>query len=350
MSGAQARMGDGEPPGRSRPSAGAVRALAALILAASSGSAAADAGGLDEPIPWQDAGRMAVPFLQLPFESPRILEPGQLAVSLRTFYASNIADGQSASLAVDYATETAEATAVIRWGLDPRLELHLEVPGVVDQAGFLNGTIKAVESVFGGVNPLRYGAPPLAARFRLARPNGPAVSWRGTHVGVGDVWGGAKIFVRDQQAIAPSLAVRVALKLPLARFPWGSGAPEIGGGVLAGWKMGRTSLFVAADLSVPTHSVSVLHLATMPHPAFQLGVSRALSSRFALDLQMSVHGSALADVGLKEVSGWTSYLLAGVRARAMRSWFVDFALVENLFDNQAGADFTGVLVLDWNPP
>jgi hypothetical protein len=118
--------------------------------------------------------------------------------------------------------------------------------------------------------------------------------------------------------------------------------------VLAGWETGRTAVFAAADLSVPT-GPAPLDLATRPHPTFQVGVTRALSSRVALELQASAHGPALVGVGLNEVSGWTYYALAGVRTNLARGWFVDFALVENVFDAQAGADFTSVLALEWRP-
>lgn len=310
--------------------------------------AADDAAGLLEPIPWRDAARLALPMLQLPFESPAVLEPGRVSLSLRTLYASSIGHGKSASLSVDFATETAQPSAVLRWGLRRGLELHVEVPALVDEAGFLNDTIRAVERTFAGsANPLRRGPQARSSFIRLARPDGRLVLRRGTDAGAGDVWVGLKARVRDQDGALPAVALRVALKLPTGQFPDGSGTLELGVGALAAWRAGHTSVFAAADLALPSGAVSPLRLATRPHPSFQLGLARELPWRLALELQLSAHAPAYAPVGLRQLDAWSFYLVGGVRVRATRSLFVDFALAENLFVTEAGADVSSLLRVEW---
>ena len=320
------------------------------MLVAAVGTAEARSPGLAEPFPWKDPGQMALPFLQLPFESPETLEPGHLSLALQTFYSSNVGRNATDSLIVDYRMETAQPTLVLRWAFQSNLELHLELPGVAQEAGFLNGSIKAVESIFGKVNSLRFGGQSRTAHFRLSHRDGRTVSWRGAEGALGDVWGGLKAHVHDQDLMTPSLAVRCGLSIPTGRFPYGSGALELGAGVLAGWEGGGAGLFAAADLSVPTDSAPTLHIGTRPHPALQVGISRPLSSWVSANAQMSAHAPAFEDVGMKEISAWTYYVLAGVRANAFRSWFVDLGLAENLFNAETGADITGLLVLEWHPP
>ena len=304
---------------------------------------------LHEPLPWEDAGPLAAPFLQLPFESPATLASGQLQAEVRTIYANSIASAQSADLEVAYHLETDLPSAVVRYGLADGLELHLEAAAVLDEIAFLDPAIKSVESWFGSENKLRRIPLSREPYFLVARPGGPAVSFASRGARLGDMWLGAKGLLLRQDGAAPALALRVALKLPLGQFPDGSGVVEEGLGLLAAYDLRRLHVWAAADLMVPDGPVSPLRLETRPHPAFQLAVGRELGSKVLLLLQGSAHGSALRPVHVGEADGWTFYLVGGARVMPAESLSFGLGVIENLFAAERGIDIGAILDLTWRP-
>jgi hypothetical protein len=302
---------------------------------------------LAEPIPWQDPAALAVPFLQLPFESPVPLDPGRMKLELQTLYAANIFRARSSQLSVDIDVETARPTLLLHYGLPRGVELELAVPGVFDYEGFLDGTIKSVEGLFNTMNPLRAGPSPRAGRFSVTRPDGSGVSWVGHDGGPGDLWGGLKAQLRAQDGPLPALSLRLALKVPTGRFPYGSGNLEAGSGLLAGWQLGDTSILAEGDVMVPTGAIPALGLGTRPHAAIQLGVAQRLSPSLTLMAQVSAHGAGIAKVHIGDVDGWAYYGLAGIRARPTHDTSLGFALVENFIHTERGADITAVLDFSW---
>jgi len=318
--------------------------LWALLLAALPGPARPAS---PEPIPWQDAAPLAVPFLQLPFESPETLAPGEARTALRLVYSNSIARAQSVDVTVDYQVETAQPIASLRLGLGHGLELHLEASALFEYGGVLNPAIRRVESWLGTENKLRRHPLPATSHFRILRPDGRGTSIDGSDAGVGDPWLGVKGRLREQDGPLPALAWRAALKLPAGRFPYGSGVLEEGGGLLGRWQLGGTSVALAADLMVPDGTVSPARLRTRPHPAFQVALGQELGPRFALLLQGSTHGSALQYIHMSEVDGWTFYVLVGLRAQASEHLSVGFALVENLVVTERGTDIAALLDLGW---
>jgi hypothetical protein len=321
--------------------------MSALLVLAAALPARGQSAPLDEPIPWQDAAPLALPFLQLPFESPALVEPGRLQIGVRTIYSNDIARTQSPDLQVAYHMETAQPSLVVRYGVRPGLELHLEAAGVFELNASLDPVIKEVESWFNTLNRLRTSHLSEVATFRITRSDGRGATFQGPAAAFGDVWLGVKGTLREQDGWSPGLAWRAALKLPTGRFPFGSGVVEEGVGFLAGAGAGRTHLWLAADLLVPNGSVSSARLQTRPHPAFQLAVTRVLGSRFALLLQGSTHGSALRYMHLSEIDGWTFYVLAGARLAPTPSFSVGFGVVENLVVTERGTDIAGVLDVSW---
>jgi hypothetical protein len=328
--------------GRGRCAAGALLALAVAAPA----SAAAQPLSL-QPIPWQDAAPAAVPFLQLPFESPATVDPGHLQIGIRTIYSNSIARASSSDVLVSYDLETAQPTLALRYGLRQGLELHVEVPSVAEVNPGFGSAIEGVEAWFHTENKLRRGVMPARAEFRLVRPDGRGTSFTGASGGLGDVWIGAKWLVHEQDGWIPGLAWRAALKLPTGGFPFGSGTLEGGFGMLADAGLGRTHLWLAADLMVPDGPVSSARLATRPHAAFQLGLGRQLSPHVLLLLQGSTHGPALRSLHLSEIDGWTFYVLAGARVTPTPSLSVGVGVAENLLVAERGTDIAAIVDLAW---
>lgn len=303
--------------------------------------------GTVEPIPWSDAAPLAAPFLQQPFESPAIAEPGQVWLGLRTIYSSSIASTARADLAVDYHLETAQPTLALRLGVLDGLELRAEVPVVTELDPMLDGAILGVESWFNTQNARRRGLS-STADFRVLRPDGRSAVLAGSTTGLGDVRLGLKGRLREQDGWLPALSWRAAVKLPTGRFPFGSGVVEGGAGLLAGLDLGQTHLWAAADLAVPTGGpVSSARLPVRVHPAFQLGIGRQLGRRLTLLLQASTHGAGLGEVHLSDVDGWNFYVLAGARVEASRALSLGVGLVENVIVSERGTDIAGVLDLSY---
>ncbi len=301
------------------------------------------------PIAWLDPSALMKPFLQLPFEAPETIRPGGLEISLRTFYSSTILRGWGPTLMVNVNVETAQPTAVIRYGVAEGTELQLVVPGSIDYAGWLTRPIKFVEGMFATVNPLRLGAPPQQGVIRIQRyrEGFTGLDWTGQDATVGDVSLGLKRLVRAQDGLKPTLAIRAAVGLPTGRFPDGTGELAVAGGATAGWTFGATGLWLEADGELPSGRFSSMGLPTRPHAAVQLGIAQRVASAVSLHVQASAHTAALAPVGIADVDGRTYYLLAGATVSPTRDLSFALALVENIFATRRGADISGVLEMTW---
>lgn len=300
-----------------------------------------------EPLPWQDAAPLAVPFLELPFESPRTVPPRQLELRFRTYYSNNIASAQSQQVLVYYHDETAQPSLVLRYGLFEGLELHLEAAAVAEGVAYLDPVIQEVEGFFHTENKLRKAALSRYPKFVLVRPGGQGSRFSGPQAAFGDLWVGAKGIFFEQVDHHLTFAWRAAAKLPTGRFPFGSGVLEGGAGLLASYEPGPTHAWLVADLMVPFGSVSRARLETRPHPAIQAAVGRDLGERVSLLVQGSAHGSALRYLHLSEIDGWTFYLLVGARATCTRSMTAGLGVVENLFVTERGTDIAAVLDVTW---
>ncbi len=327
------------------------RVAAALVVLGAARARADDPPGEPRPAPpiaWLDPAPLAAPFLQLPFDAPATLRPGAVVVGVRTVYSSTILVDGSDRLKANIDLETTQPILFIRYGVRDGAELQLSVSGMVDDAGFLTRPIKAVESLFDAVNPLRAGPPPRQARFRLTRPDGSGIDWSGTRGSVGDVWAGVKGRIREQAGLVPALAWRGAVKLPTAALPFGSGRFESGGGLLADTTFGWTALRLAIDAAFPSGAFSAARVHTQPHATFQLGLARRVASWATLHVQGSIHTSPVTATGITALDAPSYYLLAGVAIEPVRTMSIAFGLVENLFGGH-GADITGVLELAWRP-
>ncbi|HTN51189.1 MAG TPA: hypothetical protein VML50_02200 [Anaeromyxobacter sp.] len=327
------------------------RLRTAVIVAAllgAGGGRADDSPALPPPtIPWQDPAAFALPFLQLPFDAPEPVRPGTLELSVRTIYSSTIAKAQSPTTSIDVDLETAQPILEVRWGFMSGAELDAAIPGAIDYAGFMTKPIRWVESLFDAVNPLRLGAPPRQGRLVVTRAGGASAEWVGTVGSVGDLRLGAKVRIRDQAGGLPALSWRTALTLPTAALPFGSGSVQAGGGLLAGWTFGETALRLAADVATPAGDFTAARLHTRPHGDLQLGLSQRLAPWASVVLQGSAHTSAIVGTGLSVIEGPTFYALAGAIFEPARSVSISLGLVENVFANTRGADFSGLLDLAW---
>ncbi|BDG02213.1 DUF3187 family protein [Anaeromyxobacter oryzae] len=327
-----------------------LHALALAALAVAPAATLAD-GTPEAPAPprfvsWQDPAPLARPFLQLPFDVPEPLSRGGTEIALRTLYSNTIIRAQTSALSVNVSVESAQPMVVVRQGLRDGLELELEIPGVIDYPGFLARPIKFVDAFVGHPNPLRAGPIPKA-RVNIVREGGAGIDWSGTGGGAGDVWAGLKGRITAGHGWTPALSWRAAVKVPTAALPFGSGAVDVGGGVLCGWTFEKTALHLTADVVVPGGTFTPARLETRPHAALQIGASRRFATWLSATLQGSVHGSAITGTGMDAVDGASWYVLAGVAAEVTRRTAVTFALVENVLHASHGADITGVLELTW---
>jgi hypothetical protein len=324
------------------------RTLVAIVALLA--SAAARGAEPLRPIPWLDPSALMKPFLQLAFEAPETVRPGTLELSLRTFYSSTILRGWGSTLMVNVNVETAQPTAVIRYGVADGTELQLVVPGAIDYEGWLTRPIKFVEGTVANVNRLRVGAPPRQGRIQIQDyRRGTGLDWVGDGGTIGDLSLGVKTLVGRQDGVKPAVSIRAALGLPTGRFPDGTGQPALAGGATAGWTLGSTAIWLEADGELPSATFSSMELRTRPHGALQLGVAQRIGSAISLHVQTSTHSAALAPFGISDVDGRTSYLLAGLTATPTRALSVAFALVENIFTTARGADISAVLELTWRP-
>jgi hypothetical protein len=289
-------------------------------------------------------------FLQLPFQEPAVVEPGTLRAEAQLSYANSILVATSPSLALDVDLESAGLLGLLRYGLTRGVEAQLGVPVIVDYGGFLDGPIEAFERALGATPmPGRLNHPPNLARFRLTRPDGSGV-WRdGAGAGLGDVWAGLKARLLDEAGAIPALSLRVVVKAPTGRPPYGSGEVDLGASLSAGWALGQVALWLQLDAVAPTAGLRDAHLATRLYGAGQLGAAVAVSAAVSLHAQWAAHLSPFSRTGLAPLDEATHYLLAGTTVALSRSLQIEVAFAENVFSPAWGADFTVLLGLRGRP-
>ncbi len=337
-----------EGPGRSNGGRGtfvrpARRALAvALCLGLRGAAFAAEDRELPPPIPWQQPAGLQRLFLQLPFEAPSVAPPGSFDCELRLIYSNTIMVAQGSAASVDIDVETAQLTALLRYGVTSGVELQLGLPFYVDYGGFLDGPIEWVEGLFHAANPERGTRPRGESRYRVSYRSA-AVALDSPEAGLGDAWVGVKGVLLEDAGGWPSLALRAALKFPTGRFPFGSGEFDAGGSLLLGWAFAPVALRLQLDVAVPTAGLQVIGIPTRAYGAVQLGVAIRLGSSVALHAQASADTSPLRGTGLDEVDGGVRYVLVGASVGVSRSVELDFAAVENVFSPYRGADFAVVV-------
>ncbi|WP_242342437.1 hypothetical protein [Anaeromyxobacter terrae] len=322
-------------------SATAIAALAACCWAVAP-RAAGDPGGevtVATPIPWQEPAPLARLFLQLPFEAPEVVPARQLELELRLLYSNSLLAAENERFTLDIQVETAQPTVILRQGLAQRVEAQLAIPFVVDYGGYLDRPIELVEGLVHASNPQRRGRPRNVARLELARRDGGGLSRSGPGAGLGDVWAGLKVFVAGDGR-GGELALRGALKLPTGRLPYGSEELELGASVLAGFRWTSTAVRLQLDLMLPTARLPVVHVKTRPYGAANLGVTRRLGARLALQLQASGHLSPLGGTGLGQLDGSTAYVLGGATVALSSHVDLETGIAENIFSPYRGADIT----------
>ncbi len=302
------------------------------------------------PLPWRESSPTARMFLQLPFETPAVMGTGEVGGEVNLLYGNTLFVGTTRSLAMDVDVESAEFLALFRYGFATGFEAQLAVPVIIDYGGFLDGAIEATERFFGAASmPHRRDTPHNLARFRLTRRDGAGI-WRdGAGVGLGDVWGGFKALVMEQNGGLPAVALRAAIKVPTGLLPYGSGTVDLGGSLLLGWTWRLVDLWIEVDAFGPTAPLRAARISTQAYGAAQLGVAVPLGSRLALNFQWSSHLSPFERTGIPQLDAPVHYLLLGVSIELARHFLLDVAAVENIFSPASGVDFAMLFGLRIRP-
>ncbi len=247
-------------------------------------AADSDAGAaprLDDPFPLRGQYPLTLPFLDLTPHSAFLLADGETSLSVGLAYESTMtmstdldqfyrsgkgpADGRVTQailtqVAADSPSghayyvdgETLRTTIAGAVGVGTRCELGLTLPLVWHTSGFMDGPIERWHAFWGFPD----GGRPEFARDQYV----VGYDDRGRAVFLGDAPGGvragdlvlsARVALLRSQSGAAALAASADIKAPTGdpdRFD-GSGSWDEGVGLLAGWRLGRSSLHFGAQAS-----------------------------------------------------------------------------------------------------
>jgi hypothetical protein len=286
-------------------------------------------------------------FLQQPLGTPEVVAPGTLGAELLLTYSNSILVAEDAGLVLDVDQETAELTALLRYGIGPDLEVQLDVPAYLDWGGILDRPIERFEKLVHARNNWRLDPP---------RPRNTAHFWlitRGDRRGydrqrqesLGDVRAGLQWLLAAQEGAAPAVALRGMVKAPTGRPTFGSGSWDLGASLLLGWSWRPAALRVQLDAARPGGGLDTPGVPARPYGSLQAALAIPVGDRVTLHAQASGHRSPLHGTGLSPIDKPTYYLLGGVTVAVSPGIEAELGLVENVWSPHWGADFTVLLGL-----
>jgi Protein of unknown function (DUF3187) len=245
--------------------------------------------------------------------------------------------------------ELTRANLALQYGLLNHLAIGVEIPLLYTWKGFLDGPIEWFEDATGFRRTIRFERPQYLFSYTLQKDGRTALQGTSGAVGIGDIAFGAKALLREEERWAPAIAGRFALKLPTGdeERALGSGAVDIGLGLVLEKKFGPVHLYLNTGLTIPSgnpFSGSGIH--SLPMLSTFLTGEYRLTERFSLLLQLNGVTPPVRNTGL-DIDDATFEILAGF------NWAIpglpvvwQAGFMEDLNNTNRTADFA--LFMSWS--
>jgi hypothetical protein len=245
--------------------------------------------------------------------------------------------------------ELTRANLALQYGVLEHLALGLEIPLMYTWRGFLDEPIKLFEEVTGFKRTIRFDRPQHLFSYILQKDNRKALKGASGAVGIGDIAFSGKALLREEGQWAPTIAGRVALKLPTGDEDraLGSGEVDLGLGLALEKTLGPVRLYFNTGLTIPTgNPFSGTGIESVPMLSTFLTGEYRLTERFSLLVQLNGVTSPVRNTGL-DIDNPTFEILAGFNWALPGLpvvWQAGF--MEDLNDTNRTADFA--LFMSWS--
>jgi hypothetical protein len=300
------------------------------------------------PLPARNFQPIQQIFLNLPFESARVLEPGAIRLRLESAESNEIATEQGS---VEATLKFEQNRTVIggSLGVLPGWEIGIDLPFLSRFGGFLDPPIDTIEDLFGANNPERKMYPNNSFGGYTVSRNGTLLfNGKKQYLELGDLWVSSKYLLWQPEG-GPLLSLRGAIKAPTGRTSsvWGSGKPDFGLGLAADYQPLRwLVLYGNVNLVYPVGPITPARLTLDPivtqAVAFEAGLGWGFSALFQQQLYTSpFHGN-----DTPVLDGTVVELALGVNWR-WQGVLVQLGGIQNVSGVAQAADFTLLLRLVW---
>ncbi|MFA5514665.1 MAG: DUF3187 family protein [Desulfuromonadales bacterium] len=291
------------------------------------------------------ATRNQNPLVQIyglpPAEPATLLDRGRLSTHLTLDIANNFASSATDDEAVALDGETYRSNIALRYGVNERFEIGLDIPFVSHAGGFLDGFIEGWHDTFGLPEGGRKQSSRDQLAYRYARDGQPLVELSDSSAGFGDLrLSAAWQMVRTAGEDPSAAALRLSLKLPTGDSDklLGSGSTDLALS-LAGQRALPTEerLAVFASLgALLTTDGEVLEEQRRNLAGFgSLGFGWAACDWLSLKIQLDGHTALYKDSSLTEINAHSLQLVLGGALQLAEGITLDLAVGEDIVVDSA---------------
>ena len=294
------------------------------------------------PFPVRNFQALNLLVLAMPGERASVLKKGTLDFRLELAETSNIARDETDQAVARMKYETLRTGAFLRYGLTDRFEVAAEIPMLYRWRGFMEGAITTVERATTGVSPPRTALKGFGYVFDVRSGSRTLFTGDEGDVGLGDISLYSKYQVVKEEASAPAIALRVAVKLPTGDESrvFGSGHPDVGIG-LALEKTVASRFIVYGNINgvFPTGRIAGLPL----HPVVSglVAVEYLWSDSLSFTVQFDYYSSPYHGTGTQVLNKGVTESVVGFSYQVTPNFVWQLYGVENLdLIRGSAADFT----------
>lgn len=318
-----------------------------LILAGAALAMAQDFLGAG-PLPARNFQPIQQIFLNLPFESARVLAPGALRLRLESAESNEIATEQKSVEAIlKFEQNRTVLGAAI--GLLPGWEIGLDIPFLSRFGGFLDPPIDTIEDLFGASNPERTLFPNNSFGGYTVTRNGTLLfNGKKQYLELGDLWVSGKYLLWHPDD-GPVVSLRGAIKAPTGRpsSVWGSGKPDFGLGLAADYQPLRwLVLYGNTSCIYPLGPITPGRLTLNPIVTEAVAFEARLGWGFSALLQQELYTSPFHGNDTPVLDGTVVELALGVNWQ-WQGLVLQLGGIQNVSGVAQAADFTLLLRLVW---
>jgi len=308
--------------------------------------AAADPEGFG-PFPVRNFQPIQLLFLGMFGDRAAVIKKGALDVRVELAETSTIFNEHSTRVNATMKFETLRSGLFLRYGLTNRLEVGMEIPMLYRYEGFMEGAITGVERALDGVfpfpeNPARKALKNTGFAYNLTQGGRTRFSGTDQVLGIGDISLLGKYQLMSQTAVAPTVSLRLAVKVPSGdegKF-FGSGHSDVGIGLAAEKAVaGRWILHGNVNGVFPTGRVAGLPL--QPIVSGVAAIEYLWSPALSLVAQFDYYSSPFHGTGTPILDRGVTEVVAGFNYRLRHNLLWQVYGVENAdLITGSAADFT----------
>ncbi|MCD6560936.1 MAG: DUF3187 family protein [Deltaproteobacteria bacterium] len=236
----------------------------------------------------------------------------------------------------------------VQYGLHPRFELNITLPFMYSYSGYMDHTIKHVESFFGNTRKVREKQDIDRYEYHIEKNGKTFIGGNKRCSGVGDLSFGIKGKIWKETDYLPCLSTRLLFKAPTGDEDrsLGSGKPDLSLGILLQKEINSFKAYLNADVIFPGDAFDSEDVSVNRFYIALLALEYRLDSKWSCIVQGRYTSRPFEHTGLKMLETRIFDVLIGVNYQVKGGYFIQAGGVEDCWtSDDASADVTFFLNL-----